>query len=623
MRRFTLASCLATAMATASLSHARTQALVDTSALTIEPAPADWVQALSELTAAVAGTYGDEGPRIGAALDRMTAALAEWDRDIQALEGRLASAQRGASSHAVVDLRLTLARTYIERGRLSDAERELELANGPEPQRADLHVLRGLALEASNQFTEAGKAFRAAWAAGPGDPINAYHVFRHASTGNASDAQRAREVLVAAYSRLLEDGRHAKASPFSSLHPLQDRAEETPALSPAAYAQGYAFLAHRRYDQAIAEFRKAAAADPLVTDPAAPSTRQAIAALREGRMSEARTLLEGSTALPGSSEAHRLLGQIYWLDSQDGKSLEHLAVAIRRNPRDERSRIALARVLSSTGRGSDAERVLQETIQVLPDSALAHWWLGVDYERLGRFTDARQEFELAATGVVAGRGLVFASIGRLASSAADFPGAVEAFERSIGARPNDPSVHKQLAGAFLQQDRVDEAFMELVAALLIDPLDAGAHAGIGQSHLNAGRYDKAVSSLRRAVDLSPNYTEARYALATALMRGGSPQEAARELERVAQEQRQALADRRRNMSLDVLKEEAALHISDGRFDTAIARYEQALTLGADPAVYRDLAALYAKVGRADDAARTRVMYEKALRGEPSPKGTSR
>ena len=53
-----------------------------------------FVEGLSELTAAVAGTYGDEGARIGPALDKMTSGLAEWDRAIQAFEARLASESR-------------------------------------------------------------------------------------------------------------------------------------------------------------------------------------------------------------------------------------------------------------------------------------------------------------------------------------------------------------------------------------------------------------------------------------------------------------------------------------------------------------------------------------------------
>jgi len=377
-------------------------------ALAASPAPVAaqqrvFVEALSEFTDAIAGTSGDEGPRIGLALDRMTRALAEWDRSA------------------------------------------------------------------------------------------AKEVF-----GAASALDTADEIVIA----------------------------------PVAYQPGYARLARGEYHEAIDAFRLAAATDPLVIDPAAAS--------------------------PDSSEAHRIRGLTYWMHAQDDTSIEQLEIAIRKNPRDERSRIALARVLGSAGREPDAERVLQETLQVLPESALARWWLGWGYERLNRFADARQEYERASAGVVTGRSRVYALLGRLAASAADIPGAVEAFGRAVTTNPNDPILHEYLAIALLQQGRTDDAFAEFVAALLIDPLNARAHAGIGRIHLDAGRYGDAVTALRRSVELSASDAEARYALASALMRSGKTQEAAQEFERAAEALRQALADRRRNMRLDVLKEEAAL-----------------------------------------------------------------
>ena len=60
---------------------------------------------------------------------------------------------------------------------------------------------------------------------------------------------------------------------------------------------------------------------------------------------------------------------------------------------------------------------------------------------------------------------------------------------------------------------------------------------------------------------------------------------------------------------------AAALAGAGRIDTAIAHYEKALALGADPVFYRRLAELYGKVGRIDDAVRAGAMYEKALQGD--------
>ena len=623
-----LGVCVAFLLVSPSSVTAQQRVFIDGS-IPLDADPAEWVEGLSELTNAVAGTYGDEGVRINAALDKMAAGLAKWDRTIRAFEAKMASELPGAPPRMAFQMRATLAGMYLERGRRTDALRELDAASRLEPSRADLHVLRGLVLDASGKSMDADEAFRRAWDLNPGNPIAAYHVFRRAAAdGNTKTMQAAGERLAVAYRTLLQDRPRAKTSPFFDVNFLQDRATDSPALAPVAYAQGYALIAHGEYDDAIATFRKAAAIDPLFTDPAArsPAMTQAIAALRNGRVGDARSLLEGATALQNSSEAHRMLGLIYWTNAEDGKSREQLETAIRLNPRDERSRLALSRVLSSAGRDADSERTLQETIQLFPDSAQARWWLGSGYERANRFADARREFVLAAPGAIAGRTKFFAKIGQLAVSGADIPAAVDAYARSLAANLNDPESHKRLAGALLLQDRPDEAFVELVAALLIDPLDPGAHAGIGQIHLNAGRNDEAATALRRAVELAANHTEARYALATALMRLGKKEEATREFERVQESQRHELDERRRSMSLDILKEEAALRAAEGDYDRAAALWQQVIDreraagVTIDPDIYQRLSELYTKLGRVDEAAHASAMYKSALREHAASTG---
>jgi tetratricopeptide (TPR) repeat protein len=620
-----------------------------------------FIEGLTEFTAAVQGTYGDEGAHVRLALDKMAGGLAEWDRTIRAYEARLVADLPAAPRQDAYQMHVALGEMYTERGRLVDALRELDAAARLEPRRADAHVRRGSVLEALARPEEAAEAFRTAWNLDQADPVKAYLALRRRTTDSrADDLQHAVDVLSETYRRLLADGARNKASPFPTVGLLNDRAGGTPILPQAAYAPGYALVADGEYAEAIDRFKNAAAGDPLVTDPASRSRSmmQAVAALRQGRVAEARSLVERSAVLEtGSSEAFRILGGIDNVDSQYDESLTHLQAAIQRNPTNERARLAFARVLTAAGRDDEAERALQETIRVLPDSALAHWWLGSLFERLNQFADARREFELAARSAVAGKSQFLLSIGRLASSAADGGGAVEVFAHAVRSNPNDGEAHKHLAWAMLQGDRADEAFAELVAALLIDPSDGQAHAGIGQIHLDAGRNRDAVTALRRALEIQQGHAEARYALATALNRLGQTQEAARELERFDQQQQRMLADRRRNMTLDVLREEAALRAAEGAYDraaalwqqvidqqperssdhlglaaaltaagqidAAIAQYEKAITLGADPVVYRQLAELYAKAGRTEDSARARTMYDRALQGLPTGRGAAR
>ena len=77
---------------------------------------------------------------------------------------------------------------------------------------------------------------------------------------------------------------------------------------------------------AIEEFRRAAAYRALVTGAArqTASLGRALAALKEGRLADARSLLEQPGAVGGSSEARRVLGLVYWAESEVRQ--EHRAV---------------------------------------------------------------------------------------------------------------------------------------------------------------------------------------------------------------------------------------------------------------------------------------------------------
>jgi tetratricopeptide (TPR) repeat protein len=357
------------------------------------------------------------------------------------------------------------------------------------------------------------------------------------------------------------DAMAASLKGWTDVVPVPIGPRDRPLLPLAAYAAGYRRLARGEYDEAIAAFRAAAAGDPLLADPAAGSEvmKRASAALRRGVPAQAQALLDGSPWLAASAEAHRILGLAYWAASQDRKAIEHLQAASRRNPRDERSRLALSRVLSSVGRDEDAERVLHDTLAVIPDSVQARWLLAASYERQGRSVEARREFERVAEGAVSGRAPIYAAIGRLARQAADFAAALEAFGRAVEANPADAALHRSFAEMLRQLDRADEALAELAVAVQINSTDADGLAAIGQIHLDAGRPDEAVRALERALHIMPGRTDVRYALATALRRLGRTAEAEREFTRVEQEQQRALDERRRSMSADVKKEDAAWH----------------------------------------------------------------
>ena len=215
--------------------------------------------------------------------------------------------------------------------------------------------------------------------------------------------------------------------------------------------------------------------------------------------------------------------------------------------------------LLSAGRFSDAVAALnaaQAERERAEDSPLAHLARGQRDEAQNRVADARREYQAALAGTLVGRSVLLVGIARLAQVDGDPAGAIDAFARAVRLNPNDPNIHKELASAYAAEGRADDAFCELLAALLIDRRDAQVHAAIGQVYLDSGRNAEAVAAFNRALEMMPDRYEIRYALATALTRLGNTAEAARQLDLFDRLRREALERRRRDLANEVEREDA-------------------------------------------------------------------
>jgi tetratricopeptide (TPR) repeat protein len=218
---------------------------------------------------------------------------------------------------------------------------------------------------------------------------------------------------------------------------------------------------------------------------------------------------------------------------------------------DERTRLVTAGLLVQQGRPEDAEQVLLAIVEAWPESAIARWWLARIYDTQKRVAEARREYEALLPVALAGRGQLYAAIGRLARVQGDFAGALDVFRRRVQLSPRNAAAHMDLGRILLDHDRSEEALTEYAAALAIDPRDGETHAVIGQIHLDAGRPREAIPALRRALDLMPQQHETRYALAIALKLAGRAEEAARELQLFERSSKTSVDDRRRTISADV------------------------------------------------------------------------
>ncbi len=504
-----------------------------------------FIESVIEFHSALAGTYGDEGARVEAALGRMAAALDAWNAENRAAEAALRSGP---------DASWRVAAFFLDAGRPADALTAVDTAIQREPGRAALHTFRGVLLAAAGRDADALASFERAWALDPKDPVNAYLLAARLSASGASEPpERQMAALLAAYTP--SGGGSAERAPFPQVTLIADGDSIEPRFSRPDYADGFAAVASGRYEEAIALFKTAVAHDPLVADRAARSGRAAlgVAALRQDRIADAVAHLEAAVAAaPSSSEAHRLLGVAHALAGSVDASAKWLAEAIRLAPADERVRVALARVLIGAGRVEEAERTLLETIRLLPAAGRARWALADLYENTGRGIDALEQLEQAATlTVVAGKAGLLWRLANLAHQLHDQERLVSALARRIPLMPNDPFTHRSLGLAYHHVGRDVDALIELLVASRLGLEDAQTLTVMGQIHLAAGRLAPAETALRRAVTLAPDSDTAQYVLARTLLRLGQADAARQHLAEFQRLQERLLDQQRQKYERDL------------------------------------------------------------------------
>jgi tetratricopeptide (TPR) repeat protein len=604
--------------------------------------------ALVKLHKSSAGLYGDEGPQLTVQLEAMSTALARWDSEIRDAERELRSQLTAADVQTQLQVHTLLASLYVERGRFADAVREFDEDLRIDPRRAPFHRLKGLVLQAMSRQAEAADAFRATWLLDPADPQNAYRLIAYRSAQTTpQEMERALEMLANVERELMRRERPRANAPFINIHGIIDDAGGAMAFVPAAYSRGFSFILRGELDSGLAALRAALANDPLIADSASRSEPMArgIAALRQGLVAAATEQLEAAVARASdSSEAHRILGTAYLISGDITRSVQHLRDAVRLNPRDERSWLALARTLDEAGRPAEAEDVLRKAVTELPDAGALRWLLSTRLEKRQRADEVDLTLIAMADRFVmlVGRGELYRALARLAQRNLNYETAVGLLEQAVAITPNNVAAHQTLGRASMENGRETEGYAELVVALLLDPDAVETLTDLGRLHLTAGRPARAVEVLERAVGGDPTNTLAVHALADALIRAGRTAEGKQRLEESERLEARAIEDERRvrtagvltlqaevrmgerdfSGAIDLWRQAIALQrgsvarqlrladalVSANRQDEAVEEYLTAISLGAGAEAHRRLAELYDTLGRTAESARERATY---------------
>jgi len=596
-----------------------------------------FVEAFQRFVRAQAGTFGDEGSELTSAVAAMRESLSRWDRAIAELQSRVRRTPGEAEA------RIALATVWLDRHRPEEALEELRAAERVAADRADVYRFRALAQAALDRPQDAMSAIGRASTLDPGNVANRYVLARYRATADAwRDAVRALQ-----RARADARGDAAAIAPFERVGLLRQSSGTAPIFLQSRYAAAMQAIRTGDYAAVVATLADAVTTDPIVASPAPVRARlvEAAATLRAGRLEAAlQQLVAARDEWPDQSEIHRLLGVMYRIDEQQGKSIDHLRTAMTLAPGDERARVTLIDVLMDERRLSEAERELPDASASSGQIAYRRSQLYQRQSLLPQAIAALQESE--RFGPVIGADYFYQSWAGLLVNQADFDRAIAIHVRRIDANPNSAEAHRQLGEILILQGRDDQALAELLVAGWLDPKDARAHAAAGQVYARTMKYPEAIEALMRALAIDPRLREARYTLGTVLMRVGKVNEGKAELETFGAQQRDAEAQGQREFELDALRRQAAARARDGDVAGAIEGFERAAALDPQSArSHRDLgvalmrarrveeaidrlqraqridetaegftqlADAYAAVGNTDESARLRAAYREAL-----------
>ena len=253
---------------------------------------------------------------------------------------------------------------------------------------------------------------------------------------------------------------------------------------------------------------------------------------------------------PENADIHRHLGHALARQNYDAEAARHLSEAVRINPDLADAHVDLGVVLRRQGKHEDAAEHFRRALRIDPDHAKAHNNLGSEFVRRGNVAKAREHFERALridpdyAEAHNNLGLLFLGQGQLKESA-------QYFKRALDINPRYAEAHMNLGVVFAKEGAVRTANTQYREALKHNPNllsafnslawnlatsseedvrngdeavrwaeraarltqfnDVGILKTLAAAYAESGRFDDAVSTAERAVELSQSQQRAQMA----------------------------------------------------------------------------------------------------------------
>ncbi|MFT7617878.1 MAG: tetratricopeptide (TPR) repeat protein [Planctomycetota bacterium] len=246
----------------------------------------------------------------------------------------------------------------------------------------------------------------------------------------------------------------------------------------------------------------------------------------------------------------------------------------------------------------------EEAIQLKPDWAMAHTYLGLALEEQGKIDEAIIEFKEAIR-IGPEEWGVHNFLGNALREQGKIDEAIIEYREAIRIGGGSPILRVTIGILLSNQGKIDEAIIEFREAIRLKPGSDLAQWGIGAAFFEQGNFDEAIIELRKAIRLEPNFARSHDYLGRALVQQGKIDE--------------AVIAYREAIRIDPDNANTHLHLgialnSQGKLDEAIAAYREAIRVDPKKATgHHHLGLALKRHGKVGEAV---IAYREAIRLDP-------
>lgn len=191
---------------------------------------------------------------------------------------------------------------------------------------------------------------------------------------------------------------------------------------------------------------------------------------------------------------------------------EHLnkALALQDKASDGEKLVILAAQAGSNGQAAEQKAYLEQLVAKYPNDERAQFNLGNYYfgqQELG----AAVEHYKKATELAPNFSQTYNQLGYAYRQQGDYANSEQAFKKYVELIPSDPNPYDSYAELLLKTGRFDESITQYRKALAIDPHFIPSHFGISADLMYLGKPDEAAAELQKIADVARNDGELRTA----------------------------------------------------------------------------------------------------------------